>query len=323
VKDSLKDVTDTVIQVTGSRPLKPTDQPPEEKTVYKCQKCGREVQPRWIICPYCGVKFTGVITPPPQVPVVIGQTQVQPQPEIFRKLAPPLPPEIKDRMDYLRRVAVFIQESHDPVVKGSALFKAAGPDEKMMLLFTANFGYANIMKLAQPWRYSTEIPEGEAIFRVIESPNGRLWINKFFAAMRKAAEEENVVLEQGSIDHYLMEINKYSVVKFSFNPRPKPGAGPNLIPLPLVKRVKGQVVGTSECPICHDKVPTADLEKHLFDTHPKKPNLVNRRMADALKHGAVVLPRMGGEEPDIPPEPQQESEKLAPNGNGTDEEDGT
>ena len=322
VKDSLKEVTDTVIQVTGSKPLKQIE-PAEEKIVYKCEKCGREVQPRWAVCPYCGVKFTGIITPPPlQAPVVIGQIPT----ETFRKSAPPLPLEIKDKMDYLRRLAVFIQESHDPVVKGSALLKAAGPEEKVMLLFTANFGYGNIMKLAQPWRHSTEIPEGEAIFRVIESANGRLWINKFFAAIRKSAEEEGLVLEQGTINHYLEEINKYSVIKFSFKPKPKPDAGPNLVPQPVMKKVRGQQVGMSKCPICEDMVPTLELKEHLFTMHPKKPAVVQQRVAEAIKHGAAVLPRMDQEQalnlPPLPEEPPQETpqEPLAPNGDGTEEE---
>ena len=318
VKDSLKEVTDTVIQVTGSRPLKQLDQPAEEKIVYKCEKCGREVQPRWAVCPYCGVKFTGIITPPPaQAPVVIGQVPT----ETFRKSAPPLPPEIKDKMDYLRRLAVFIQESHDPVIKGSALLKAAGPEEKVMLLFTASFGYANIMKLAQPWRHSTEIPEGEAIFRTIESANGRLWINRFFAAIRKAAEEEGLVLEQGTINHYLGEINKYSVVKFSFRPKPKPDAGPNLVKQPEMKKVKGQQVGISVCPVCQEKVPTLELKEHLFTMHPKKPAVVQQRVAEAIKHGAAVLPRMEQENLRLPALPEEQpQEPLTPNGDGTEEE---
>lgn len=319
VKDGLKEVTDTVIQVTGSRPLKQLEQP-EEKIIYKCEKCGREVQPRWAVCPYCGVKFTGIVTPPPaQAPVVIGQVPT----ETFRKSAPPLPPEIKDKMDYLRRLAVFIQESHDPVIKGSALLKAAGPEEKVMLLFTASFGYANIMKLAQPWRHSTEIPEGDAIFRVIESANGRLWINKFFTAIRKAAEEEGLVLEQGTINHYLEEINKYSVIKFSFRPKPKLDAGPNLIKQPEMKKVKGQQVGVSVCPICQEKVPTAELKEHLFTMHPKKPAVVQQRVAEAIKHGAAVLPRMDQEQAlNLPPLPEEKpQEPLAPGDDGTGEED--
>lgn len=319
VKDGLKEVTDTVIQITGSKPLKQLDQSVEEKIIYKCEKCGREVQPRWAVCPYCGVKFTGIVTPPPaQAPVVIGQVPT----ETFRKSAPPLPPEIKDKMDYLRRLAVFIQENHDPVVKGSALLKAAGPEEKVMLLFTASFGYANIMKLAQPWRHSTEIPEGDAIFKVIESANGRLWINKFFAAIRKQAEDDGLVLEQGTINHYLEEINKYSVIKFSFRPKPKPDAGPNLVKQPEMKKVKGQQVGISVCPICQEKVPTAELKEHLFTMHPKKPAVVQQRVAEAIKHGAAVLPRMDQEQalnlPPLPEEPPQEP--LTPEGDGTEEE---
>jgi rubrerythrin len=319
VKDGLKEVTDTVIQITGSKPLKQLDQSVEEKIVYKCEKCGREVQPRWAVCPYCGVKFTGIVTPPPaQAPVVIGQVPT----ETFRKSAPPLPPEIKDKMDYLRRLAVFIQESHDPVIKGSALLKAAGPEEKVMLLFTASFGYANIMKLAQPWRHSTEIPEGDAIFRVIESANGRLWINKFFAAIRKSAEEEGLVLEQGTINHYLEEINKYSVIKFSFRPKSKPDAGPNLIKQPEMRKVKGQQVGISVCPICQEKVPTLELKEHLFTMHPKKPAVVQQRVAEAIKHGAAVLPRMDQEQVlNLPPLPEEKPEEpLTPNGDGTEED---
>ena len=313
VKDSLKDVTDTVIQVTGSKPLKQVEQG-EEKIIYKCERCGREVQPRWAVCPYCGVKFTGIVTPPPaQAPTLIGQTPI----ETFRKPAPPLPPEIKDKMNYLRRLGVFIQENHDPNVKGSAIFKAAGPEEKLMLLFTGNFGYKNIMNLAQPWRYSKEIPDGETIFRVIESPNGRLWINKFFAAIRKTAEEEGIVLDQGSIDTYLEAINKYSVVKFAFRPKPKAGAGPNLIPPPEVKKVKGQPVAMSTCPICQEQVPTAKLKEHLFSEHPKKPTLVERRVTEAIKQGAAVLPR---EEGALNLPPLTEEEPPPPEDDGTGED---
>jgi len=318
VKDGLKEVTDTVIQVTGSKPLKQLE-PTEEKIVYKCEKCGHEVQPRWAVCPYCGVKFTGIVTPPPlQAPKVIGEIPT----ETFRKSVPPLPPEIKDKVEYLRKLAVFIQENHDPVIKGSALFKAAGPEDRLALLFTANFGYANIMKIAQPWRNSSEIPEGEAIFRMVESPNGRLWINKFFAAIRNAAEEEGVVLEQGTIGHYLAEINKYSQTKFLFKPKPKPDAGPNLVKQPEMKKVKGQPVGISVCPICQEEVPTSELKTHLFTKHPRKPAVVQQRVQEAIKHGAAVLPRMEQEELRLPALPQEQSqEQLAPNGDGTEEEE--
>jgi hypothetical protein len=318
VKDSLKDVTDTVIQVTGSRPLKQVEEPAPEKVVYKCERCGHVVDPRFAVCPYCGVKFTGAVsTPKAQPPVVIGQTAPI---ETFRKPIPPLPPEVKERMDYLKRVAVFIQESHDPVVKGSALFKAAGPEEKVALLFTANFGYGNIMKLAQPWRHSNEIPEGDAIFKVIESANGRLWINKFFGSIRETAREDGFILDQGTIDHYLAEINKYSVVKFSFRPKPGPEGPASATAPPELKQVKGKTVAMSECPVCHESVPTLELQDHLFKKHPPI-KITNPRAIAAIQRGAAVLPR--GREESVMLPPPNSPETTAPNGNGSEEEDGT
>lgn len=318
VKDSLKDVTDTVIQVTGSRPLKQVEETPQEKIVYKCERCGHVVEPRWTNCPYCGVKFTGqVSTPKPLPPVVIGQTAPV---ETFRKPIPPLPPEVKERMEYLKKVAVFIQESHDPVVKGSAAFKVADPEQKVALLFTANFGYGNIMKLAQPWRHSTEIPEGETIFKVIESANGRLWINKFFASIRETAKADGFILDQGTIDHYLEEINKYSVVKFSFRPKPGPEGPAKATAPPELKQVKGKTVAMSECPVCHEAVPTMELKDHLFKQHPPI-KITNPRAIAAIQKGAAVLPR-GREEVVTEPPPNSHLEPLVPNGNGA-EEDGT
>jgi len=304
VKDGLKEVTDTVIQVTGSKPLKQVEGPP--RYVYKCERCKGEVQPFFKACPSCGLVFKpGVITTPPPAPASVPV-------ETFEKPAPPLPAEVRDKMGYLKRLAVFIQYEHDAAVKGSAFFKQADPESRLMLLFTANFGYNNIMKLVAPWRTSKEIPEGEAIFRTVESPNGRLWINTFFGAIKNAAKEESITLDDGTIEKYLDEINRYSPVRFNYKPKPKPPtAAPAPVP-PVVKKVKGEEVAVSVCPVCNKPVPTLQLKDHLFSEHPEgaakaqKVNKVNERIKAAIAKGAAVLPRTGGpvesplEEPLVP-----------------------
>jgi hypothetical protein len=90
-----------------------------------------------------------------------------------------------------------------------------------------------------------------------------------------------------------------------------------------MRKVKGQQVGISVCPVCQENVPTLELKDHLFTMHPKKPAIVQQRVAEALKHGAAVLPREGEPMVLAPLPPMPTEEPLTPNGNGTDEEDGT
>lgn len=312
VKDGLKEVTDTVIQVTGSKPLKQVE-PPGPRYVYKCERCKAEVQPNYKACPSCGLVFRpGVITTPPPAP------PPSPPVETFEKPAPPLPPEVRDKMSYLKKLAVFIQYEHDAATKGSAFFKQVDPESKLMLLFTANFGYNNIMKLVTPWRTSKEIPEGEAIFQVVESPNGRLWINTFFAAIKKAAQEENITLDEGTIQKCLDEINQYSPIKFSYKSKPKAPPPVSAPVPPSMKKVRGEEVAMSVCPVCDEQVPTLELKDHLFRKHPpivQKPDKVNQRVKEAIAKGASVLPRGAG-----PSSVEELSEEpLAPN----EQDDGT
>jgi len=310
VKDGLKEVTDTVIQVTGSKPLKQVE---PQRYVYRCERCKAEVQPHFKACPSCGLVFKpGVITTPPPAPSIPVET--------FEKPAPPLPPEVRDKMGYLRKLAAFIQYDHDAAVKGSAFFKQADPESKLMLLFTANFGYNNIMKLVAPWRTSKEIPEGEVIFRTVESPNGRLWINTFFAAIKKAAEEEKVTLDQGTIEKYLDEINLYSPIKFHFKAKQKVPTPVPALAAPTIKKVKGEEVAMSICPICDQQVPTLQYKDHLFQQHPKSgqpvnSEKVNQRVKAAIAQGASVLPRGVT----VAPVEEASQEQLAPN----DRADGT
>lgn len=313
VKDGLKEVTDTVIQVTGSKPLKQVEAP--QRYIYRCERCKAEVQPHFKACPSCGLVFKpGVITTPPPAPSIPVET--------FEKPAPPLPSEVRDKMGYLKRLAAFIQYDHDAAVKGSAFFKQADPESKLMLLFTANFGYNNIMKLVAPWRTSKEIPEGEVIFRTVESPNGRLWINTFFAAIKRAAEDEKVTLDQGTIEKYLDEINLYSPVKFHFKAKPKVQTPVPALVAPTIKKVKGEEVGMSICPVCDQQVPTVQLKNHLFQQHPKpgqpvNSEKVNQRVKAAIAQGASVLPRGAA----VPQVEEPSEERLAPNdrAEGTEE----
>jgi hypothetical protein len=221
VKDSMRDVTDTVVRVTGSGELKPEGQHGQEKVAYKCSQCGTQVQPNWKICPECGLRFSGVATPP-QAPARNLQMKQKPAVERFEnpaQQAPKIPEEIKGRLSYLRNLAVFIRDGHDPVPKGSGLFKMCGPEERVALLFTAEFGYKNLMRMANPYRGSDEIPDVDAVFKIVESEKGKEWITAFFGAIKQAAKEENVALTDGDREHFITELNKFSAVKFNVRPQ--------------------------------------------------------------------------------------------------------
>jgi len=263
VKDGMRDVTDTIVKISGSGPLKPKEDGKFEKpeVEYKCGQCGATVQPTYKSCPQCGMLFRPKAVPPnaPNAPAV-------PQ-------APPLPKEVKEKIGYLRSLAVFIQEKHDPEVKGSAVFNWAGYEQKKQLLFTAEFGYANLMKLAEPYRESPEIPEAKSIFAIIDSPEGRYWINSFFKSIEKTAEDLNFVLTEDDKEVFTEILNKHSRVKFHYKKKVPPPAPP-VVPAdqyPEVRNPEKQVDdGMTTCPICDDGVPIArkDLKRHLFNSHP-------------------------------------------------------
>lgn len=215
VKDSMKEVTDTVVKVTGSGELKPEK---VEKVAYKCSRCGTTAMPNWKICPECGLRFTGIATPS-----TAPELRDAPAIETFQPPAPPapkIPQEVMGRLSYLRNLAVFIRDEHDPIVKGSGLFKMVGPDEKVGLLFTAEFGWKNLMRMANPYRNSPDIPDREAVFKIVESEAGKEWLTAFFGSIKDTAKEEGVVLTDGDREHFLTELNKVSVVKFNFKPKP-------------------------------------------------------------------------------------------------------
>jgi hypothetical protein len=217
VKNSMTEVTDTIVKVTGSGELK---EAPANVT-FKCSKCGAPVQPSWVNCPMCGMKFTGLVSPA-NLPMT---RQGVPVVETFRPPvsapAPALrvPKEVRDKLGYLRNMAVFIRDGHDPVPKGSGLFKMCGPDERVGLLFSAEFGYKNLMRLANPYRDSPDIPDREAVFKIVESEAGKEWLTVFFNSIKEAAKEEGVSLTDGDREHFLDELNKVSSVKFNFKPR--------------------------------------------------------------------------------------------------------
>lgn len=276
VQNSLKEVTDTLVTVTGSKGDLGAAKEPVEPT-YRCERCKNIVQPTWKVCPNCGLVFKAGLKPAPEPP---------PKTEVFEK-SPAIPEEIKGKIGYLRRLAVMIKQNHDPVAKGRALFRFADPEEKLMLLFTAEFGYGNLMRLAQPYRASSEIPEGGAIFDIIESANGRLWITKLFKSIRETAKEDSVSLAPPVRQKFLEQLNQYSPVKFTMRPGAKttlPGEkkviGKEKVeqvseppPAPEVppEKPKKAAVPMTTCPICDEQMPVTKLEEHLFSAHPKPP----------------------------------------------------
>jgi hypothetical protein len=280
VRDSMKDVTDTLVRVTGSGALKEEPGTEQRKQRFVCSQCGSEVEPSFRICPKCGLRFKpGAFLPPapPSVP--------QPEAEVFEGKAPPLPKEVLARLGYLRNLAVFIQQGHDPEKK-AALFTASSPDEKLGLLFTADFGYKNLMRLAQPYRQTLPLEDRDAIFQIIESQKGQDWINQFFNAVKSRAKEENIVLSDALKRHFIDQINKYSAVKFTVKERPSApqvplqqsvvATPPPPAPSPTAKPTNGTV----QCVICGESIPLAEYEAHLKSAHPKK---------QTAPPGAVVL----------------------------------
>lgn len=262
VQNSLKEVTDTLVTVTGSKgDLKPKDEMAEP--VYRCERCKGIVQPTWKLCPNCGLVFKAGLKPAPEPP---------PPPP-----APSLPPEIKAKIGYLRRLAVMIKQNHDPEQKGKALFRFADPEEKLMLLFTAEFGYDNLMRLATPYRASTEIPEVGAIFDIIESANGKLWIGRLFRSIRATASEDSISLAPPVREKFLEQLNAYSPVKFKMRPEAKTviqGEKKGPLRREKVEQVSespGPDDHTTSCPICNALMPVSQLKTHLFTAHPRVP----------------------------------------------------
>jgi len=217
VQNSMKEVTDTVKDVTGSGHLgQEKAQAPAQNVSYKCSKCQTPVQSNWRNCPVCGLIFSGAAVP---TNVQVGRTKA-PAVETFQApAAPPIPKELQGKLGYLRNLAKFIRDGHDPATKGSALFKMCGPEEKVGLLFTAEFGYTNLMRLANPYRNSPDIPDGPTVFKIVESEEGKQWLIAFFQAIKNAAKEENVTLTDGDREHFIDELNKHSPVSFKFKPR--------------------------------------------------------------------------------------------------------
>jgi len=297
VQNSMKDVTDTIVTVTGSKGDLTDEEEPTEPT-YRCERCKNIVQPTWKVCPNCGLVFKAGLKAAPEVP---------PATEVFDKPAVSIPPEIKGKLGYLRKLAVMIKQKHDPVKKGSAFFNAASADERLMLLFTAEFGYSNLMRLATPYKDSPEIAEGEAIFKIIESGNGKLWIGKLFHSIREAAKEDRVSLTPALRAKFLPQLNDYSPVKFTMKAGAKttiPGEKTGLLTQEKVEQVaeeaevpdeaetaterprkKGKTP-MSKCPICDDEVPTSEFKDHLF-THPKASK--KPQMEHPLAKGAASL----------------------------------
>jgi hypothetical protein len=76
------------------------------------------------------------------------------------------------------------------------------------------------MRMANPYRNSPDIPDREAVFKIVESEAGKEWLTAFFKSIKDAAKEEGVVLTDGDREHFLTELNKVSVVKFNFKPKP-------------------------------------------------------------------------------------------------------
>jgi len=260
VKDSVKEITDTVVKVTGSGSLQGAEsrQPPPQKEIFQCSNCKKEVPQGSKVCPFCGVVFTGMtrqLQPGQQAPQ-------PPQTEIFPGSVPRIPPEIKSRLSTLHNLAVMIKENHNPEVKGGAFFHAADNRGKTALLFAAEFGYDNIMKLALPFKGSPEIPEGPELFKTIESPQGKNWITRLFRAIRLAAGEEQFSITDEQRNQLLAAINQYSPVKF----RPIVTKRPLGVPNP-------PGTGMVECPICHIPIEVTGLEGHMEINHPlpKKP----------------------------------------------------
>ena len=301
VQNSMKDVTDTIVTVTGSKGDLTDEEEPTEPT-YRCERCKNIVQPTWKVCPNCGLVFKAGLKAAPEAP---------PATEVFDKPAMPIPPEIKGKLGYLRKLAVMIKQKHDPVKKGSAFFNAASADERLMLLFTAEFGYANLMRLAKPYKDSPEIAEGEAIFKIIESGNGKLWIEKLFRSIREAAKEDRVSLTPALRAKFLMQLNDYSPVKFAMKAGAKttiPGEKTGLLTQEKVEQVadeaevpdeasetsqepkKTKKPGMAICPVCDAEVSVTELKDHLFTEHPRKPTTAKKPTGvHPLAKGAASL----------------------------------
>jgi len=213
VKDSMDKVSDTVIQVTGSGSLKGPPQPPAERFV--CSRCGVQVERGWRLCPNCGLIFK-----PGILPAEKPSTLKQPDAEIFDRPAPPIPDEVRTKLSYLHNLAQFIQKKHDPERKATASFKALSEDYQKGMLFLAQFGYDNLMRLAKPWKNSPEIPDREIVFTLVESTEGAAWIKRFFKAIRDQARQDGVVLTNSESEMYLDQINQYSPTKFHYRGKP-------------------------------------------------------------------------------------------------------
>jgi hypothetical protein len=326
VKDSMDKVSDTVVQVTGSAPLKQTA--PVER--YVCQRCGVQVERTFKLCPNCGLVFKPGIVPP-------EKPGLMPQAEIFDKPSPPIPEEIKSKLGYLHNLAQFIQQKHDPERKATAFFKALSTEYQKGVLFLASFGYENLMKLAKPWKNSPEIPDRDIVFTLVESTEGEAWIKRFFKSVRNQAQADGVVLTDSEVEMFLSSINEYSPVKFRYHGKPQSEAESENLSQQTLKEDVGTPVednapqttkkappqkerpleemtddelhkkGLSRCFVCQKEgkqtiVASKALKSHLFTNHPRPgkpradPERVDRPLMDAP-----------------PPEPP------APAGNGSDE----
>ena len=285
VQSSLKEVTDTLVTVTGSKGDLSGPLPPPPEPVYRCERCKNIVQPVWKVCPNCGLVFKPGLRAVPEPP---------PATEVFEG-APPIPKEVKDKIGYLRRLAVMIKQNHDPVAKGVALFRFADPEEKLLLLFTAEFGYDNLMRLAKPYKNSSEIPEGEAIFSIIDSANGKLWISRLFKSVRETAKEDGVSLAPPVRQKFLDQLNAYSPVKFLVKPGAKttmpgekkllkqekveqvsekvPPEAPEAAQGPTEPKGRPRTPPMTTCPVCDAPMPVSELKDHLFSVHPRQPKV--------------------------------------------------
>jgi rubrerythrin len=220
VKDSMKEVTDTVRDVTGSGTVRKDK--PQKQVVYHCSRCGSEANPNWKICPECGLVFSGKATPSPNASAAPRGTSVEtfqpPAPK--QQVGPRIPPGIRDKLGLLKNVAIFIRDGHDPVAKASGAFKLAGPEQRVQLLFMAEFGYKNLMKLANAYRNSPDIPERDAVFQLVESEAGEQWLREFFKVIKETAREEMVTLTDGDREHFINQLNEVSIQKFNFKAKP-------------------------------------------------------------------------------------------------------
>jgi hypothetical protein len=211
-----EELKDTVLTATGKRQ--------SADKIGKCPNCGKLVPADSALCPYCGARFTAQSAPPassqnPEPPIQDRQRQERKELAEAMTMPTALPPPgahngvqamlaspeetMPDVLKNVKRLANFIADKDDPVVKADALWKIGNTDDRKQVVFMVLLGPDRIFYLAD--RMITKYPEYQKYYDICTSTDGQAWIGALLEEFAKLARDSQFKLTRAEVEKMMTD----------------------------------------------------------------------------------------------------------------------